>query len=139
MNTTGAGRVSPPFGRGNQYAQSMNLDRTQPIYVHKTYWPASVLLPNKTVWHRCRVFVTSQGLAIFERRADEPHFLSPMDWAATPEPRKPPMHVGIDLHTEAGLVVVTRTGGCACGSSLKSWLPDWAGNVQVWPQPVQAS
>lgn len=112
------------------------LDLTAPLYVHKTYWPASVLLPDKRVWHRCRVFVTNQGLAVFERRADDPHFTAPMDWDATPEPRSTPMHVGIDLHTTEGLVVVTRTGGCACGSSLKSWQPRWASNIQAWPTQV---
>lgn len=117
----------------------MQLDIEMPIFVHKTYWPASVLLPDKTAWHRCRVFVTNQGLAVFERRAGEPQFFSPMDWDATPEPRTAPIHVGIDLVTEAGLVVVTRTGGCACGSSLKSWRPAWSSNVQAWPASAAAS
>lgn len=115
----------------------MPIDRTQRVVVYKGFWPASVLLPDKTVWHRCRVYVTNQGLAIFPRRAAEPDFLSPMDWAATPEPHAV-RHVGIDLYTAAGLVVVTLTGGCGCGSTLKSWRPDWAGTVQAWPREVTA-
>lgn len=121
MNATGAERV---------------LDLTQPLYVHKSYRPATVLLPDKAVWHRCLVLITNQGLVIFRRRADVPHFFAPMDWAATVEPHRVPMHVGIDLHTEAGLVVVTQTGGCACGSSLRAWRPAWSSQVQAWPQPV---
>lgn len=114
----------------------MPMDHTQKTVVYKSFWPASVLLPDRTVWHRCRVYVTNQGLAIFVRRADEPHFFSPMDWATTREPHAR-RQVGIDLFTEAGLVVVTLTGGCACGSTLKSWRPSWAGTVQSWPQEVR--
>jgi hypothetical protein len=109
------------------------LELEAPVYVHKTYWPASVLLPDHTVWHRCRVYVTNRGVAVYHERAEHPHFLSPLDWDATPEPRNPPLHVGIDLYTEEGLVVVTRTGGCACGNPLRNWQPDWAASVQIWP------
>lgn len=115
----------------------MPMDHTKKIIVYKGLWPASVLLPDKTTWHRCRVYVTNQGLAIFARRADEPHYFSPMDWAATREPHMR-RQVGIDLHTEAGLVVVTLTGGCGCGSTLKTWRPDWAGTVSSWPSEVPA-
>jgi hypothetical protein len=113
------------------------MDHSQPIIVYKGLWPASVLLPDRKVWHRCRVYVTNQGLAVYVRRADEPHYFSPMDWAATPEPRTV-RQVGIDLHTRDGLVVVTLTGGCGCGSTLKSWRPSWAGTVAAWPQPLRA-
>lgn len=112
------------------------MDRSRTITTYKSWWPASVLLPGRVVWHRCRVYVTDQGLAIFARRAEEPQFLSPMNWAATTEPRTSRQHVGIDLHTEAGLVVVTLTGGCGCGSALKGWRPDWAGTVAAWPAQV---
>lgn len=111
------------------------LDPTQPIYVHKSYWPASVLLPNKTVLHRCRVFVTNQGLAVFSSPAEDPEFFSAMDWGQTVEPRAPRNHVGIDLFTVAGLVVVTKTGGCTgCGSRMGAWQPSWASMVQAWPE-----
>jgi hypothetical protein len=109
------------------------MDHERPIIVYKSLWPASVLLPDRKVWHRCRVYVTNQGLAIYVRRADEPHYFSPIDWASTPEPHMQ-RQVGIDLHTADGLVVATLTGGCGCGSTLKSWRPRWAGTVAIWPQ-----
>jgi hypothetical protein len=114
----------------------MELDLSRKVFVYKMFWPASVLLPDRTAWHRCRVYVTDQGLAVFRTRAEQPHFLSPMDWVHTSQPHQPRNHVGIDLMTEAGLVVITKTGVCGCGSSLKGWRPTWAGNVMVWPQQI---
>jgi len=110
------------------------MDLTRQVVVYRSWWPASVLLPDKKTRHRCRVYVTDQGLAIYERPADSPHFFSPMDWAATPEPHSR-RHVGIDLATRAGLVVVTLTGGApCCGTALRGWRPSWVGIEQAWPK-----
>jgi hypothetical protein len=108
------------------------LDLSRPIVVYKGFWPASVLLPDRKVWHRCRAYITDQGLAIFQRPAEVPAFFSPLDWVSTPEPHVQ-RQVGIDVHTTAGLVVITLVGGCGCGNPLKRWRPRWAGTVAAWP------
>jgi hypothetical protein len=102
--------------------------------VYKLYRPASVKLPDDQVMHRCLVYVTSDGLQIFTEPAQVPAWLSPIDFASTPEPRKSRPHIGIDLPTADGLVVITPTGGCeSCGSRFRGWQPSWATNVQKWP------
>jgi hypothetical protein len=102
--------------------------------VYKFWRQASVLLPNGAIWHRHAVFITSDGLEVFERPTDEPAWASAVDFAATVEPRQSRTHIGVDIVTAAGLVVVTPTGGCACGSSLRRWAPEWASTVGAWPK-----
>lgn len=102
--------------------------------VYKFWRQASVLLPNGATWHRRAVFVTSDGLEVFEKPTDAPDWFSPVDFPATVEPRQARTHVGVDIVTDAGTVVVTPTGGCACGSALRRWAPDWASVVAEWPK-----
>jgi hypothetical protein len=107
-----------------------------PIKVVYKFWrQASIRLPDGTTWHRRAVFITSDGLEVFEKPTDEPAWASPVDFAATVEPRQSRSHVGVDIVTDAGLVVVTPTGGCmSCGSGLRRWAPGWASAVAAWPK-----
>ena len=103
------------------------------IVVYKLWRPASVVYPDKTAAHRRAVYLTNQGLRVFADKG-EPEFNSPVDFSTTPEPRSSQHHVGIDITTEAGLVVVTPTGGCqSCGSRMRGWAPEWANQVAAWP------
>jgi hypothetical protein len=110
------------------------------VQVYREWFPASVLLPDQTQWHRVRVYATTEGLLIFRARKAEPDFSSPLDFAKTPRPSTATTYnVGVDLYTEAGLVVITPTGGGACcgtqgGAGLKHWRPEWAKNTVAWPR-----
>jgi len=109
------------------------------IRVLKMWRPASVVLPDKRQLHRVAVYITNTDLVVFDRPGD-PEWSSPVDFAATVEPRKSRPHVGVDIHTEAGLVVITPTGQCmSCGSRLRTWSPEWASNVGAWPGEVTTS
>lgn len=102
--------------------------------VFKVWRAASVLLPDGEVRHRQMVFVTTDGLELFGEPAAEPSWSSQVDFSATGEPRGGRLHVGVDIVTAAGLVVVTPTGGCmSCGSKLRGWYPEWATSVAAWP------
>lgn len=113
------------------------------IITYRTWWPTSVLLPDKSILHRCRVYATSIGLMIYTRRpqvatqqfgALTVDWVAPIDWALTPEPRRAQLPgAAVDIHTSAGLVVLTPTGGCGCGSTLKAWRPGFSTNVAKWP------
>jgi len=105
------------------------------IQVLKSWWPASVFLPGGHSWHRTLVFATNDDLRVYARRGEPYDWASPIDFETTVEPRQFRTHVGIDITTLAGLVVVTPTGGCGCGNPLKTWRPDWASNVAAWPAP----
>jgi hypothetical protein len=102
--------------------------------VFKVWRQASVKLPDGEIHHRRLVFVTSDGLELFDKPSETPEWISPVDFSATPEPRGSRLHVGIDIETEAGTVVVTPTGGCSmCGSRMARWYPEWAHMVSAWP------
>lgn len=107
------------------------------IMVYREWWPASVLLPDGTQWHRVRVYATTEGLMIFRARKPEPDWSSPLDLEATTKPSSATvLNVGVDLHTQDGLVVLTPTGGGTCcggKNSLKVWRPDWASSLVAWP------
>lgn len=102
----------------------------------KSWSPASVLLPDGTQHHRAAVYLTTVALRVYTQPDTDPTFSSPVDFTRTARPRRDTLHVGIDVHTDGGLVVVTPTGGactgCAAGK-LSSWRPPFAGSVVAWP------
>lgn len=102
--------------------------------VYKLYRPASVKLPDGQIHHRTVTYITSDGVKVFTAPSDIPLFESEVDFTKVPEPRRSRAHVGIDIETAAGLVVITPTGGCeSCGGKLRGWAPAWATNVSHWP------
>lgn len=120
----------------------------RPSRVYADYWPAHVLMPDGTVRHRVRVYLTDTGAHLFfTKPVDElaPGFTAKIDYSATQPPDLHAFNVGVDIvlfaevADENGgdmaneLMVVTPTGGCGCGSTLKTWKPTWAGEVSPWP------
>jgi hypothetical protein len=104
--------------------------------VFKVWRKASVRLPDGSVRHRQLVFVTSDGVELYGQPAETPDWSSPVDFTATREPGRR-THVGYDITTDAGLVVITPTGGCSsCGSKFGRWYPEWASTVAAWPKEV---
>lgn len=104
-------------------------------------WPvASVLLPTGEQHHRARVYATERGLEVYTGMTEHPAWQSPIRFDLTAKPSRPLMtHVGIDVHTEAGLVVVTPTGqGACCGNAMRGWSPKALGNARAWPQPERS-
>jgi hypothetical protein len=116
------------------------------ILTYGQWYPAAVLVVDTgQVWHRCRVYVTSAGLRVFRTKpesGDSPDWESPLDMARhaeTGEPNWTANQIGVDIHTEAGTVVITPTGGCGCGSTLKRWVPRWANRAAAWPTATPVS
>lgn len=101
--------------------------------VYRVWRQASVRLPDGSVRHRQLVFVTSDGLELFDKPG-EPSWTSPVLFERTAEPRGKRTHVGIDIATEEGVAVVTPTGGCmSCGSRMRGWYPEGYQTVTAWP------
>lgn len=107
--------------------------------VYKVWRQASVRLPDGEVRHRQLVFVTTDGLELYAAPAPEPSWSSPVRFAETAEPRTNRTHVGIDIETDAGTVVITPTGGCACGNRLGRWYPEFATRVAAWPRELETA
>jgi hypothetical protein len=104
-------------------------------------WPvASVLLPTGEQHHRARVYATERGLEVYTSTTEEPAWQSPILFNRTARPSRPNLtHVGIDVETEAGLVVVTPTGqGHCCGNAMRGWSPPALGNARAWPEPERS-
>lgn len=106
----------------------------EPTTVYAEYWPATVLMPDGTTRRRVRVYATDTGLHLFFTKPPDntPHWFSALDF----EQAAPDIHarnVGVDFETADGLVVVTPTGGCGCGASLRHWHPTWARDRSPWP------
>lgn len=103
--------------------------------VYKVWRKASVRLPDGEIRHRQLVFITTDGLELFHEPSETPGWSSPVLFDQTTEPRGGRLHVGFDIATEAGVAVVTPTGGCAsCGSRMARWYPEWAATVAPWPE-----
>lgn len=103
--------------------------------IYAQWFPASVLLPDKSVLYRARVYATDEGLKVFTRKPVDgvtPAWESGIDFEATPKPDMNVRNNGLDFTTEAGLAVVTPTGGCKCGG-MSRWVPAWATNSSPWP------
>jgi hypothetical protein len=108
---------------------------TEPITTYASWHPATVLLPDRSVLHRTRVYATDQGLKVFTRRPEDgvsPQWESLIVFAETSKPDLTVRNNGVDFQTEDGLVVVTPMGACKCGG-LGRWIPKWASNVAEWP------
>lgn len=115
----------------------------RPSTVYAEYWPASVLMPDKTVRRNVRVYLTDTGAHLFfTKPLNElaPGFTAQIDFEATRPPDIHARNVGVDIQLEPleiedgpTLLVITPVGQCGCGSTLKSWRPTWAHSVSPWP------
>lgn len=96
--------------------------------VRGRWFPAGVVLPGeRRVWQRCYVLAMDAGLFVFRRVTEVAEWSSPVEWAVTTVPATDRVaRRGFDVHTDAGLVVVTLGSGCRCGP-LGRWRgPSWA-------------
>jgi hypothetical protein len=92
------------------------------------WFPAAVTLPGQQQpWSRCYVIAADDGLHVFKQRSERASWYSPVEWATTSLPTTDKQaRRGFDVHTDAGLVVVTMGTRCGCGA-LGSWAgPTWA-------------
>jgi hypothetical protein len=109
-----------------------------PAGVYATFYPTSVVLPDRTVWHRCKAYATDQGLFIYRAAPTgpgdpEPAFWAEVNMAATRRPMGQ-ASTGWWVTLETGEVLtITGGGGCGCGNPLKGWHPSWAGRLLEWP------
>lgn len=100
---------------------------TPTVVVRGRWFPTDVVIPGTRPWHRCYTLATETTLYVFRRASDTPEWESAIDWAQTTLPTDDrTARNGFDVHTEAGLVVITLGSGCRCGS-LGRWRgPSWA-------------
>ena len=111
---------------------------TDPGLVIAWWYPAMVKTPGEPVFRRTRVYVTTSHVLVYRRvpqGSEEPDWSAAIDLERTARPKAgvPAAGGGIDLVTDAGLVVVTPEGGCGCSSPLKHWKPTWADDTTPWP------
>lgn len=121
-------------------------EQPQPIPVPATYraewWPAAVRLPGQPQpIPVAKVFATRDGLYVYRSvPADQntgmpPDFYSPIHYDKTPQPRTgyAAQQAGVQIVTEAGVVIVQALGGCGCSyRALKTWRPAWANRCEAW-------
>jgi len=127
-------------------APTTQIERPRRVYAE--FWPANVLMPDRTIRRRVRAYLTDTGVHLFfTKPTDElaPGFTAPIDYAATEPPNLHAFNVGVDIvlanqkHVVVDglqappLLVITPTGGCGCGTTLKTWRPSWAHEVSPWP------
>ncbi len=115
----------------------------EPSMVYHSWWPATVLLPRKEgqrrqdMLHTCRVYATDAGLFVYGTARGQAGvqllFSSPIDYQRTIQPVNGLPGYAHDVHTEAGLVVVTKTGGCGCGHPGRHFKAPFASRVAAWP------
>ncbi len=91
-------------------------------------FPADVVLPDRArPWHQVYVLVTDMEIGVWQRKSDTADWASPIQWARTELPGTDrEARRGFDVHTTAGLVVVTLGAGCRCGPLGKWAGPVWA-------------
>ncbi|MGH3921947.1 MAG: hypothetical protein ACRDTT_03590 [Pseudonocardiaceae bacterium] len=95
------------------------------------WFPAIVTPPAECPWRRCYVIAADDGLHVWRSRAEVAQWQSPINWELTHLPDKTRPGRGVDVHTDAGLVVVTPGSGCRCGA-MGSWRgPEWSQVEQV--------
>jgi hypothetical protein len=119
-----------------------------PERVYAEYWPANVLMPDGTIRRKVRVYLTDTGAHLFfTKPSDElaPGFTAKIDYAATEPPDLHAFNVGVDIvlanqahvvvdgQHERPMLVITPTGGCGCGTTLRTWRPSWSHEVSPWP------
>jgi hypothetical protein len=113
----------------------------EPSLVYFTWFPATVLFPREEgqrvqrMAHTARVYATDAGLYVYSSANGriQLDFSSPIDYSQTVKPVNGLPGYAHDVHTEAGLVVVTKTGGCGCGNPAKGYRPSYAHQVAAWP------
>lgn len=122
-----------------------------PTAVWRSWFPAIVRLPDKTVLHRAKVFATDAGLFVYAQTIPPSAVGMPMsglahstptlvysspillDKTAQPGTDYASQQAGHILVTEAGTVTVTKSGACSCGMrALKSFAPPWATTERKW-------
>jgi hypothetical protein len=110
----------------------------EPSVVYHTWFPATVLHPRKegerrpVMTHTAKVYATDAGLYVYNSKA-QLVLSSPIDFTRTVKPINGLPGYAHDVFTEAGLVVVTKTGGCGCGTPAKGFRPSYAHKVGAWP------
>lgn len=109
------------------------------------WWPAMVDVPGMARMPRARAYATPDGLYLWTRKPSGPGMPVPDVWLpimweiTDPLPSVATQRVqGVYLPTEVGLVHITPTGGCGCGSPLRRWVPPWASSkLAGWPAGQQ--
>ena len=123
-------------------AATTQIERPQRVYAE--FWPANVLMPDGTIRRRVRAYLTDTGVHLFfTKPVDElaPGWSAPIDFDVTDPPDLHAFNVGVDIKIQdelegapiVSLLVITPTGGCGCGNTLKSWRPSWSHEVSPWP------
>ena len=116
-------------------APTIQIERPQRVYAE--FWPSNVLMPDGTVRRRVRAYLTDTGVHLFFTKPAgdlAPGFTAPIDYATTGQPNLHAFNIGVDIALDDGLMlVITPTGGCGCGTPLKSWRPSWSHEVSPWP------
>lgn len=128
-------------------APTIQIERPERVYAE--YWPANVLMPDGTIRRKVRAYLTDTGAHLFfTKPTDElaPGFTAAIDYAATTPPDLHAFNVGVDIvlfepttgaegdvDMANAVMVITPTGGCGCGNTLKTWRPSWAHEVSPWP------
>lgn len=104
------------------------------------WFPAMIDIPGLARMQRARAYATPDGLYVWNRPprdgTENPDVWLPIRWDLTgPMPRDAMARIqGLYLATEYGIVHVTPSGGCGCGSRLKQWAPAWAStSLAGWP------
>jgi hypothetical protein len=125
-------------------AATTQIERPQRVYAE--FWPANVLMPDGTIRRKVRAYLTDTGVHLFfTKPVDElaPGFTAPIDFETTDPPNLHAFNVGVDIKIQdevpeggspiVSLLVITPTGGCGCGNTLKTWRPTWSHEVSPWP------
>ena len=96
--------------------------------VRGRWFPVSALLPGQsTPLVRVYALAADDGLHLFTHPSEVADWSAPVDWGRTVLPRtERRSRNGIDIHTTAGLVVLTPGGGCRCGKMGRWAGPGWA-------------
>jgi hypothetical protein len=104
--------------------------------VEAKYFPATVLLPNGVTWGRTYVVIArggdEDGLHIWRQPSDVAEYVGNVDWVRTMIPELHQARNGVSVHTDLGLVVVTLSDGCRCGSLARWAGPGWATTVRAF-------
>lgn len=122
-----------------------------PEAVWRTWFPAVVRLPDKTVILKAKVYATGAGLFVYANGNPVPVQLSParttagtsptlvfhspilLDKTAVPGTDYASQQRGHVIVTEAGTVTITKSGACSCGMrALKTFTPAWARTERKW-------
>lgn len=112
---------------------------------HAKWFPAMVDVPGLDRMPRARAYATPDGLYLWTRKpreGEQPDVWLPILWELTgPLPKGAQARIqGVYLATEQGLVHITPSGGCGCGSPLRQWAPSWAStSLAGWPGSAPVS